>query len=116
MEQIRKIVLLHSLGGDVFPLDSNTFRILKRTGVLCLRSIYPRRGLHDGLPDAVEASRRKPFHINLVIHGRRTCLPRRPRCSGRAMCRVRADIKADVRSGTCNESGVVTVSRTRALT
>ncbi len=116
-----RCVLLYSLGRDVFPVDGNTFRILKRAGVLSPRSVYRRRGLHDGLQDAMEASRRKPFHINLVVHGQRTCLPRRPRCSGCvargicAMCGVPANIKADVQGGSRGESGVDKVLRTRVL-
>lgn len=116
-----RCVLLYSLGRDVFPVDGNTFRILKRAGVLGRRSVYRRRVLHDGLQDAVEPSRRKSFHINLVVHGQRTCRPRRPRCSGCvargicAMCGVPANIRARVQDGSRSESDVGTVSRTRAL-
>lgn len=116
-----RCVLLYSLVRDVFPVDGNTFRILKRVGVLDRSCVYRRRGLHDGLQDAVEPSRRKSFHINLVVHGQRTCLPRHPRCSicvARSICAmhgVSADIKRDARRSTGSESGVVTASRTRAL-
>lgn len=98
-----RCVLLYSLGRDVFPVDVNTFRILKRAGILPQGSVYRRRGLHDSLQAAVETSRRKPFHINLVVHGQRTCLPRHPRCSAcpaRSICPMRgvpADIKATAR-------------------
>lgn len=116
-----RCVLLYSLDRDVFPIDGNTFRILKRVGVLDRKSVYRRRGLHDGLQDAVDPPRRRSFHINLVVHGQRTCLPRRPRCSvcvARRMCAMQgvpADIKAEVRRGTGSESGVAMVSQTRAL-
>ena len=115
-----RCVLLYSLDRAVFPVDGNTFRILKRVGVLSSRSVYRRRGIHDGLQDAVEASRRKPFHINLVVHGQRTCLPRRPLCSScvaRTICAmhgVPADIKRGVRCRPSSESGVVTASQTEA--
>ena len=116
-----RCVLLYGLGRDVFPVDGNTFRILKRVGVISRRSVYRRRLFHDGLQDAVEASRRKPFHINLVVHGQRTCLPRQPRCSGCvardicAMCGVPADVTGDVQGSSRSGSGVGTVLRTRAL-
>lgn len=116
-----RCVMLYSLHRAAFPVDGNTFRIFKRVGILTFGSVYRRRALHDCLQRAVQPSRRKPFHINLVVHGQRTCLPRRPRCSDCvargicAMCGVSADIKADVRSGTRSELRVVTVSRTRAL-
>lgn len=115
-----RCVLLYSLGRDVFPVDGNTFRIFKRVGVLGARSVYRRRGLHDGLQHAVQRSRRKPFHINLVVHGQRTCLPRRPRCSSCAVhsiCQMRgvpADIKSSVRGDTGSDSRPVDGSRMRA--
>lgn len=117
-----RCVLLYSLGKDVFPIDVNTFRIFKRTGVISRGSVYRRRDLHDGLQDAVEVSRRKPFHINLVVHGQRTCLPRRPRCPScpvRGICAMRGvpeDIRSDARRDRGCDSGAITVSRTRACT
>lgn len=84
-----RCVLLYSLGRDVFPVDGNTFRILKRTGVLRPRAIYRRRSLHDALQAAVPNTRRRSLHVNLVVHGQRTCLPLAPecpRCALRATC------------------------------
>ena len=115
-----RCVLLYSLGRDVFPVDSNTFRILQRTGVLGRGAVYRRRALHDGLQNAIEASRRKAFHINLVVHGQRTCRPRRPRCASctaRSICAmygVPAGIRANAQSSCRRESGVATATGTRA--
>ncbi len=75
-----RCVLLYGLGRDVFPVDGNTFRILKRAGVLSSFAIYRRRSLHDALQAAVPAPRRRPLHVNLVVHGQRTCLPLAPQC------------------------------------
>lgn len=75
-----RCVLLYSLGRDVLPVDSNTFRILKRIGVLSRRAVYRRRTLHDSIQAAVPAHRRRALHVNLVAHGQRTCLPRAPQC------------------------------------
>ncbi len=114
-----RCVLLYSLGRDVFPVDGNTFRIFKRAGVLARGSVYRRRGLHDGLQDAVEASRRKSFHVNLVVHGQRTCLPRRPLCSSCLarsicpMCGVPADMKSSARGDLSSASDTFNVSRMR---
>jgi len=83
-----RCVLLYSLGRDVLPVDSNTFRILKRTGVLTRRAVYRRRTLHDAIQAAVPAHRRRALHVNLVIHGQRTCLPRAPQCP---CCPLKAD-------------------------
>ena len=76
-----RCVLLYSLRRDVFPVDGNTFRILKRLGVLSARAVYRRRTLHDTLQAVVPAVRRRSLHVNLVIHGQRMCLPRSPRCT-----------------------------------
>jgi len=76
-----RCVLLYSLGRDVFPVDGNTFRIFKRTGILSSRAVYRRRTSHDALQEIVPVARRRSLHVNLVVHGQRTCLPRSPRCS-----------------------------------
>lgn len=76
-----RCVLLYSLRRDVLPIDGNTFRILKRTGVLSPRAVYRRRTLHDAVQASVPAARRRSLHVNLVVHGQRTCLPRSPRCT-----------------------------------
>lgn len=83
-----RCVLLYSLRREMFPVDGNTFRILKRAGVLSRRAVYRRRGLHDALQAAVPPPRRRALHVNLVVHGQRTCLPRSPRCPGCALLRM----------------------------
>ena len=75
-----RCVLLYSLRRDVFPVDGNTFRILRRLGILTARAVYRRRTLHDALQAGVPIARRRSLHVNLVVHGQRTCLPRSPRC------------------------------------
>jgi len=82
-----RCVLLYGLRRDVFPVDGNTFRILKRAGVLNSTAVYRRRSLHDALQAAVPAPRRRALHVNLVVHGQRTCLPLMPQCS---RCPVRS--------------------------
>jgi endonuclease III len=77
-----RCVLLYSLNRNVFPIDSNTFRILKRIGVLRDNAVYRRKPLHDKLQAVVSEHRRRALHVNLVVHGQRTCLPRAPRCGG----------------------------------
>lgn len=98
-----RCVLLYSLDRAVLPVDGNTFRVLKRVGVLPANAVYRRRSLHDGLQVAVAPSRRRPFHVNLVVHGQRTCLPRRPLCCDcvvRPICAMKGvslDVKAQAR-------------------
>jgi len=76
-----RCVLLYSLRHDVFPVDSNTFRVLKRSGIISAKAVYRRRTLHDALQARAPSSRRRSLHVNLVVHGQRTCLPRAPRCT-----------------------------------
>jgi endonuclease III len=83
-----RCVLLYSLGRDVLPIDSNTFRILRRIGVLSRRAVYRRRTLHNAIQAAVPKHRRRALHVNLVVHGQRTCLSRTPRCQ---FCPLSAD-------------------------
>jgi len=102
-----RCVLLYSLGRDAFPVDSNTFRILKRTGVLRPGAIYRRRSLHDALQAAVPRARRRSLHVNLVVHGQRTCLPLAPecpRCALRITC-PRVGVRM-TRSGPSAATGV----------
>jgi endonuclease III len=75
-----RCVLLYSLRREVLPIDSNTFRILKRIGVLSQRAVYRRRTLHDAIQAAVPPHRRLALHVNLVVHGQHTCLARAPKC------------------------------------
>lgn len=83
-----RCVMLYSLGKFTFPVDGNTFRIVKRLGIVPHNAVYRRKSLHDALQDAVPAVRRRPFHVNLVVHGQRICLPAKPRCGECAVRQV----------------------------
>ncbi len=76
-----RCVLLYSLERAVLPVDSNSFRILKRTGILPATAVYRRRSLHDALQAVTPPGRRRSLHVNLVVHGQRTCLTQSPRCT-----------------------------------
>lgn len=82
-----RCVLLYAFGRDRFPIDSNTFRILKRIGVVPRSARYRTQRLHDVLEKAVPPRHRRRFHVNLVVHGRRTCVPRKPACGD---CKARS--------------------------
>ncbi|MBI3786045.1 MAG: endonuclease III [Deltaproteobacteria bacterium] len=76
-----RCVLLYSLQRNAFPVDGNTFRVLKRSGILAAHAVYRRRTSHDAIQAVVPPTRRRSLHVNLVVHGQRTCLPRYPRCA-----------------------------------
>jgi endonuclease-3 len=97
-----RCVLLYSLDRAVFPVDGNTFRIFRRVGVLGLNAVYRRRGLHDALQIAVPPARRKAFHVNLVLHGQRTCVAVKPRCqdcAARCFCAMRGVLGRNLSTG-----------------
>jgi endonuclease III len=83
-----RCVLLYSLGRDVFPVDGNTFRILRRVGVLRNGAVYRRKPLHDELQRIVHPERRRSLHVNLVVHGQRACRPTAPHCTTCPLRRV----------------------------
>jgi endonuclease III len=83
-----RCVMLYSLSKCTFPVDVNTFRIAKRLGIVPGDAVYRRKSLHDALQHAVPPERRKPLHVNLVVHGQRVCLPVKPRCTECAVAHV----------------------------
>lgn len=71
-------VLMYSLNADAFPVDVNVQRIAARMGVIPygLKHYQAQRVLAAVAPEG----RCKELHIGMVVHGRRVCLPRSPRC------------------------------------
>lgn len=78
-------ILMYSLGHHVFPVDSNIMRIFKRTNIL-----GPAGVLLEGADHRTAQKRVAPFipedityhlHVNLVMHGRKLCFERNPRCN-----------------------------------
>ena len=74
-----RCVLMYSLGRRVFPVDANARRLLERLGLLDHSVHY--NYVHNAAQELVPPSLRIDLHIYAVIHGRRTCLPRNPRCT-----------------------------------
>lgn len=95
-----RCVLLYSLQRPVFPVDSNTFRFMQRYGVVAPSARYRRKATHDGLQALVAPADRHALHVNLVAHGQRTCLPKKPLCEAcpvRRSCAVKHGNRADGR-------------------
>jgi endonuclease III len=72
------VVLLFSLGRPVFPVDTHVHRVLRRLGLTAVgASATQAQAMWQARlsPDEVY-----PFHMYLIVHGRRTCVARRPRC------------------------------------
>jgi endonuclease-3 len=74
-----RCVLMYSLGREVFPVDANTRRLLERLKLISPLLHY--QYAHDEAQELVPKPLREHLHIYAVIHGRKTCLPRNPKCS-----------------------------------
>jgi endonuclease-3 len=72
-------VLLFSYGRRDVPVDTHVGRVAARLGLL------PARGsaaaLHDAMLALTPPGDELELHLNLLRHGRRTCLARAPRCA-----------------------------------
>lgn len=72
-------VLLFSFGKPVMPVDTHIFRVAGRLGLI-------KKGLsinkaHEVLTDAAEKTGLiYAFHLGIIMHGRRTCKARNPKC------------------------------------
>jgi endonuclease III len=106
-----RCVLLYSLGRDAFPIDGNTFRILKRTGIISSSAAYRRRNSHDAVQNAVPPSLRRRLHVNLVVHGRRTCRPRSPRCPQCPLRRVCPRVGVKLRTDRTRKNASVPLAQ-----
>jgi len=77
-----RCIMLYSLDREVFPVDSNCWRIARRMGWVRAtrldRTCGPRD--MDRLQDKIPPRLRHSLHVNLVSLGREFCLPRNPRC------------------------------------
>jgi endonuclease III len=71
-------VMMCSLGFDVFPVDANVARVASRIGAISARLKHYQA--QRRLPALIPEGRGKELHVGLVVHGRTTCLPRKPRC------------------------------------
>ncbi len=87
-----RCVMLYSLGRQVFPVDSNCWRICRRLG--WVRPTRPDKSCSsrdmDRVQSGIDLSIRYSLHVNLVSHGRAICLSAAPKCQDcciREMCR-----------------------------
>ena len=71
------VVLNMWFGHPAQPVDTHVFRVCNRTGIAPGADVLAvERGIEDNVP--VEFQRRS--HHWLILHGRYTCLARRPKC------------------------------------
>jgi endonuclease III len=87
-----RCVMMYSLARQVFPVDSNCWRVTRRLG--WVRPIRPDKSCLPRDMDRVQAGvplkLRFSLHVNLVSHGRACCVPGTPKCEAcciRRFCR-----------------------------
>jgi endonuclease-3 len=71
-------VLLFSYGRRDVPVDTHVGRVATRLGLL--RPGAPSAEQHDAMIALTPPGAELELHVNLLRHGRRTCLARAPRC------------------------------------
>ena len=73
-----KCVMLYSLGRDVLPVDTHTYRVSRRLGLIPQSVSYDRspRVLDKSVPRPL----RRRFHVLSILHGREICRPHAPQC------------------------------------
>jgi endonuclease III len=83
-----KCVMMYSLKRAVLPVDTHVKRVLIRLGLLA--HDVSAGTVHDAAEAVVPPHHRYSMHVNGVVHGRKTCLAIRPRCTDcflRRVCR-----------------------------
>ena len=79
-------VLLFALGRPEVPVDTHVGRVAGRLGLVSAAGNPD--NLHDQMSSLTPAGRELEMHVNLLRHGRRTCLARAPRCDACALARM----------------------------
>jgi endonuclease III len=83
-----RCVMMYSLRREVFPVDSNCWRICRRLG--WVRATRPDKSCSPRDMDRAQAGippeLRFSLHVNLVSHGRECCMPSLPACES---CSIR---------------------------
>jgi endonuclease-3 len=77
-EKTARVVLLFSLGRDVFPVDTHVLRLTRRLGLVPRRA--PAAKGHEFWDAYCPPGKALELHVNLIRHGREVCHARRPRC------------------------------------
>lgn len=72
------IILLFTFGRAAFPVDTHVHRITKRLGLIGNKVTAEKA--HDILEALGDPATFYPMHMNLIRHGRETCLARNPHC------------------------------------
>jgi len=79
-------VLLFSFGRRQVPVDTHVARVGTRLGLLRPRASFEER--HDAMLALTPPGAELELHVNLLRHGRRTCVARAPDCAHCGLSRI----------------------------
>lgn len=71
-------VLLFACKRPVFPMDTHIFRIARRLGLIPVKGRDTQA--HRQMEQLIPKNKHYSLHINMILHGRRICQPRNPKC------------------------------------
>lgn len=80
-------VAAYCFGRDVCPVDTYTYRVAVRLGMIAPEASRVGEPVHLAVEAAVPEGMRLAFHLNAVAHARTRCRPVRPKCTGCPMRR-----------------------------
>jgi len=80
-------ILLYSFGRSVFPVDTHVWRICRRLG-LAPPVAKPSDRMQMELEALIPETLRYSLHVNLVSHGRQTCMTYWPKCEQCVLAKV----------------------------
>jgi endonuclease-3 len=79
-------VLLFALGMRDVPVDTHVSRVGTRLALFRPGATFDE--MHDTMLEITPPGEELEFHLNLLLHGRRTCHARHPDCAGCALQRM----------------------------
>lgn len=74
-------VVAYCFDRDVCPVDTHTYRVSVRLGLIPSETLELGRRAHVTVEQALPKGQRLAFHINAIAHGRQRCQLERPRCA-----------------------------------
>ncbi|MGC9356850.1 MAG: endonuclease III domain-containing protein [Anaerolineae bacterium] len=96
------IVLLFAFDRPAFPVDTHVHRVSRRLGLIPEGT--SREKAHDILEDLVPEKLYYAFHIELIRHGRQTCVARDPHCEVCPLNDLCAYYQEQIADGIPNEN------------
>lgn len=73
------VLLLFCFNKPTMPLDTHNLRVAKRLGIIPKEMSSEKA--HKLMNELVPPNEKKTLHINFILHGRKICRARNPRCS-----------------------------------